>query len=160
MLYTDSIHPGRNRIYLMEFMHARYAHAIDLDSLRPVARYDVASGGAMGLTVDPERDRLFVSSLWGLEVFDLATDRLILRMRTGLGNRPIVVDRARNRLYLSSMVEGKIRILDRDTLEVIGQIPIGIGPRFPYLTGDGKRLLASSTRAHYWWDPDTLVPAK
>jgi hypothetical protein len=157
MLYTDSIDPGRNRIYLMEFMHARYAHAIDLDTLQPVARYDVASGGAMGLTVDPDRNRLFVSSLWGLEVFDLDTGRTILRMRTGLGNRPVVVDRARNRLYLSSMVEGKIRILDRDTLELVDQIPIGIGSRFPYLTRDGNRLLASSTRAHFWWDLDSLT---
>jgi hypothetical protein len=156
-LYNDSIHPGRNRIYMTEFMHGRYAYAVDLDSLQPVARYDVASGGAMGITVDAERDRLFVSSLWGLEVFDLATERLILRMRTGLGNRPIVVDRARNRLYLSSMVEGKIRILDRDTLEVIDQIPIGIGSRFAYLTRDGDRLLASSANAQYWWDADALA---
>jgi hypothetical protein len=33
----------------------------------------------MGIAVDAERDRLFVSSLWGLEVLDLKTDRLIAR---------------------------------------------------------------------------------
>lgn len=158
-LNTGSIHPGRNRVYLTEFHHGRYAYAIDLDTLKPVARYDVAGGAGLGISVDPERDRLFVSSLWGLEVYDLATDRLILRMRTGLGNRPVVVDRARNLLYVSSMVEGKIRILDRDTLELIGQIPIGIGSRFAYLTRDGSRLLASSMRDQYWWDPDTLAPS-
>jgi hypothetical protein len=157
-LNTGSIHPGRNRVYLTEFHHGRYAYAIDLDTLKPVARYDVASGAGLGISVDPERDRLFVSSLWGLEVYDLATDRLIRRMRTGLGNRPVVVDRARNRLYVSSMVEGKIRILDRDTLEPIGQIPIGIGSRYAYLTRAGDRLLASSMNAQYWWDPDSLAP--
>ena len=35
---------------------------------------------------------------------------------SGVGNRPVIVDAPRNRLYVSSMVEGKIRILDRDTL--------------------------------------------
>ena len=160
MLYTNSIHPGRNRIYMAEAMHARYAYAIDLTTLQPVARYDVGGGGAMGITVDPERDRLYVSSLWGLEVFDLANDRLIARMRTGLGNRSVIVDRRRNRLYLNSMVEGKIRVLDRDTLEVINQIPIGIGSRFAYLTSDGKTFLASSAAAHYYWDADTLAPPR
>lgn len=157
MLYTETIDPGRNLMYLTELMHARYAYAVDLDSVQPVARYDVASGGAMGLTVDPERNRLYVSSLWGLEVIDLAAGRVIERLRLGLGNRPVVIDRARNRLYLSSMVEGKLRVFDRDTLELLDQIPIGIGSRFAYLTKDGDRLLASSTKAQYWWDPDTLA---
>ncbi len=156
LVYTGSIHPGRNRAYVSEFMQGRYVHAVDLTTLRPVARYDVGGGGAMGIAVDAERDRLLVSSLWGLEVFDLATDRLMLRKRTGLGNRPVVVDAARNRLYLSPMVEGKIRILDRDTYAVLGQVAIGIGPRYPHLSRDGKHLFASSTRAHFYWDPDAL----
>lgn len=157
-LYTGSIHPVRNRIYLGEWMHGRYAYAIDLTTNRPVVRYDVASGAALGIAVDPERDRLYVSSLWGIEVFDLATDQLIVRKRTGLGNRPVVIDRERNRLYLSSMVEGKIRILDRDTLDVVGQIPIGIGSRFPLLSRDGRQLFASSTAAHYAWELESLAP--
>jgi len=160
MLHTASIHPGRNRIYLADFMQGRYAYAMDLTTLQVVARYDVGSGGAIGVAVDPDRDRLFVSSSWGLEVFDLATDELIARTRTGLGNRPVIVDTFRNRLYLSSMVEGKIRILDRDTLAVLGQIPIGIGSRFPHLSRDGKRFFASSTLAHYYWDADRLVSSR
>lgn len=159
-LYTNSIHPGRNRIYLGEWLQGRYAYAIDLDTLRVVARYDVGGGGSLGITVDAPRDRLFVSSVWGVEVFDLATDGLVTRLRAGLGTRPPVIDAARNRIYLGSMVDGKIRVLDRDTLEVIGQIPIGIGGRFAHLSLDGKRLFASSTRAHYYWDADTLVPRR
>ncbi len=157
---TGSIHPGRNRVYLTEFQSGRYAYAFDLETQKPVARYDVASGGALGISVDPERDRLFVSSLWGLEVYDLATDRLIRRIRTGLGNRPVVIDRARNRLYVSSMVEGKIRVFDRDTLELIGQIPIGMGSRYAYLTRAGDRLIASSMTAQFWWNPDDVAPTK
>jgi len=159
-LYTTSIHPRRNRLYVAEWMQGRYAYALDLTTRRVVRRYDVGGGGALGVTVDPERDRMFVSSLWGLEVFDLATDRLIARKRMGFGTRPPVVDAVRNRLYVSSMAEGKIRILDRDTLAVIGQIPIGIGSRFPHLSLDGKWFFASSAAAHYYWDADTLAAAR
>ena len=159
-LQTNSVHPGRDRIYLADWMQGRYAYALDLTTLRIAKRYEVGGGGAMGVAVDPERDRLFVSSMWGLEVFDLATDRLIARKRTGLGNRPVIVDGARNRLYLASMVEGKIRILDRDSLDVIGQIPIGFGCRYAHLSLDGRYLFASSASAYYYWDADSLVTRK
>jgi hypothetical protein len=156
-LDSRSVHPGRNRIYVTQDLQGRYTHAVDLTTLKVVARYDVGGGGAFGVAVDADRDRLFVSSLWGLEIFDLTTDRLITRKRIGLGNRPVIVDAARNRLYVSSEVEGKIRVLDRDTLAVIGQLPIGIGSRFAWLSRDGKHLFASSATAHYSFDPDTLV---
>lgn len=160
ILAPQGIHPGRNRLYVEEWMGGNTAHAIDLTTLRSVARYEFGSGAGLGISVDAERDRLFVSSLWGLEIFDLKTDTLIARKRLGLGNRPVVVDAPRNRLYVSSMVEGKVRILDRDTLETIGQIPIGQGSRYPHLTRDGKYLLASSVGAHYYWDAVTLVPTR
>lgn len=157
ILYTHSIHPGRNRIYLAEWFEGRYAYAIDLTSLQIVARYDVGGGGALGITVDPERDRLVVSSTWGIEVFDLTNDTLIARHRLGLGNRPAILDAARNRFYVASTVEGKIRILDRDTFATIGQIPIGLGTRFAHLSIDGQRLYASSAAAHFAWDANALV---
>jgi hypothetical protein len=157
---TRSVHPGRNRIFVTQWMQGRYAHAIDLTTLAVVGRYDAGGGGALGLAVDPERDRLIVSSLWGLEVFDLTTDRLIARKRMGLANRPVILDAARNRFYLSSTVEGKIRVLDRDTFEVLGQIPIGIGSRFSELSRDGRRFFASSVAAHYWWDAAALAPSR
>ena len=156
-LFTDSIDAARNRIYLAEWMQGRDAFALDLTTLQPVARYGVGAGGAMGIAVDAERNRLFVSSLWGLEVFDLETGRAVARLRTGLRNRPVIVDRARNQLYLASMVEGKIRVLDRDTFELLDQLPIGLGARYAYLTLDGDTLLASSTAAHYSWDADALA---
>ncbi|HLY37282.1 MAG TPA: hypothetical protein VKU61_04560 [Candidatus Binatia bacterium] len=155
---TACIHPRRNRLYVTEWMQGRYVYALDLTTLRVVARYDVGSGGALGVTVDPDRERLFVSSLWGVEVIDLETDRIVDRKRTGLGNRPAVLDARRNRIYVSSMVEGKIRIFDRDTLELIGQVPIGFGSRYPLLTTDGRYLVASSLTAHYYWNADSLVP--
>jgi hypothetical protein len=157
VLHTTSVHPGRNRLYLAEWMQGRYAYALDLTTLQVAARYDVGSGGALGIAVDPERDRLFVSSLYGIEVFDLTTDRLIARKRLGLGNRPVVVDSRRNRLYVSSTIEGKIRILDRDTFKTVGQIATGMGPRYAYLTNDGQYLFGSSVAAHYYWNADSLA---
>lgn len=156
ILYTHSIHPGRNRIYTAEWMRGRYAYAIDLESLRVVARYDVGGGGALGITVDPGRDRLLVSSVWGLDVFDLRNDALLTRRRLGFGNRSVVLDEQRNLLYVPSTVEGKIHILDRDSFDVVGQIPIGIGVRFPYLSLDGQQLFASSDAAHFVWETRTL----
>src|SRR6185436_9785198 len=98
----------------------------------------------------------FVVGLWGMDVIDLATEKLIARKRIGLGGRPVVIDPARNRLYVPSAVEGKIRILDRDTFRTIGQVAIGMGSRYPYLSLDGHRFFASSSFAHYFWDADTL----
>jgi hypothetical protein len=160
IVYTNSIHPGRNRMYVAEWIQGRYAYAIDLETLRVVQRYEVGGGGALGITVDPERDRLLVSSVWGLEVFDLATDALIARRRMGLGNRPVIVDRARNRLYSGSAVDGKIRIFDRDTLEPIAEIPVGLGTRFAYLSRDGTYLFATSATAHYYWEASALAPRR
>src|SRR5262249_7992961 len=131
--------------------------ALDLATLQIVARYDVGGGGALGIAVDPERDHLFVSSLYGIEVFDLTTDRLIARKRIGLGNRPVVVDAARNRLYVASTIEGKIRVLDRDTFATVGQIATGMGPRHLYLSKDGQYLFGSSVAAHYYWNADALA---
>ena len=157
VLHTTSIHPGRNRLYLAEWMQGRYAYALDLTTLQVVARYDVGGGGALGISVDPERDRLFVSSMWGIEVFDLATDGLIARKRLGLGNRPVIVDSRRNRLYVSSTIEGKIRVLDRDTFKTLAQIATGMGPRYAYLSKDGQYFFGSSVAAHYYWNADALM---
>jgi hypothetical protein len=156
VMLSASIHPGRNRLYLADWMHGRYAYALDLTTLELVGRYDVQDGGNLGLSVDAERDRLFVVGLWGMEVFDLATETLIARKRLGLGNRPVVIDPERNRLYVSSSVEGKIRVLDRDTFRTIGQVAIGLGTRYPYLSLDRQHFFASSSVAHYVWDPDAL----
>jgi len=68
-----------------------------------------------------------------------------------------VVEARNGREILTAVGPENIRILDRDTLAVVGQIPIGIGSRFPHLTRDGRTLFASSAAAHYAFDPDRLV---
>lgn len=154
---NGSIHARRNRLYVADWLMGRHVHGLDLSSLEFVERYDVEGGGALGVAVDEERDRLLVGSVWGLEVISLASGRVVVRLRMGLGTRPPIVDTHRNRLYVTSTSEGKIRVLDRDTFEVIRQVPIGMGPRFLYLTADGRQLLGGTSWAHYVFDPDALV---
>lgn len=66
MAAPHAVHPGRNRLYVEDWMGGNVAHAIDLTTLRAVARYEFGSGAGLGISVDADRDRLFVSSLWGL----------------------------------------------------------------------------------------------
>lgn len=160
LMPSTAVDPGRDRVYPVEWMQGRYAYAVDTSTLRPVARYAVQSGGGLAATVDPERGRLVVTGIWGMEVFDLASGALIARRRLGFFNHSATLDAARNRLYLPSAVEGKIRVLDRDTFAVIGQVPIGMGPRYLHLSADGTRLFGSSSSAHYYWDADALPPAR
>jgi hypothetical protein len=160
LMPSSAIDPRRDRIFPVEAIQGRYAYAVDTGTLRPVARYDVEGGGGVGAAVDSERGRLFVASFWGMEVFDIASGKLIARKRLSLHSRPVTVDPVRNRLYVSSEIEGKIRILDRDTLAVIGQIPIGMGSRYVHLSADGTRLFASSYAGQYYWDADTLSPRR
>jgi len=100
------------------------------------------------------RDRLLVASIWGLEVFDLKTGRVITRKRLGLVSRPPVIDEARGVLYISSTVDGKLRVLDLDDYSLVEQIPIGMGIRHPYLSNDGRRLFASSNGGQFYWPLD------
>jgi hypothetical protein len=157
-LFTHAIDPARDRLWLVEWMQGRRVHAIDLDTRRVVEHYDVGGGGGLGVMVDVERDRLWVSSMWGIDVFDLATGARVHRQRIGTGNRSAVLDAPRRRVYVPSTVEGKIRIFDRDSFAVVGAIPVGIGTRSPYLAADGKHLFGSSVGAHYAWDADALSP--
>ena len=133
-------------------MQGRYAYGVDLTSLEPSIRFRVYSGSILGGAVDIDRNRLILSSLWGLEVFDLDTGELVLRKRIGFTNRPAVIDPWRDRIYISSAIDGKIRVFDRDTFELVDQIAVGMGPRYVHLSLDGRRLYASSATAHYVWD--------
>jgi len=141
----------RDRLYVADWLHGRWINAIDLDTLELTGRLGAHSGGSLGTTADVVRDRLLVASIWGLEVFDLATGRVIARKRLGLMARPPVIDEPRGVLYVSSTVDGKLRVLDLDDYSLLAQIPIGMGVRHPYLSADGQRLFASSNGGQFVW---------
>ena len=72
-----------------EWMRRRRNPRVDLDDAATRSHATTSgAAAALGVGVDPERDRLFVSSLWGLEIFDLKTDALVARKRHGARQSP------------------------------------------------------------------------
>ena len=60
---------------------------LDLDALAIRRTFDTRDTGSFGLAVDEQRDRLFASGLWGVNVIDLRDGRTLARLRTGPGPR-------------------------------------------------------------------------
>ena len=152
----QSMHRARDRLYVAEWLNGRYAHELDLGSLEVTRSFAHRDGGANGIAVDEELDRLYTVGLWGMEVFDLATGALIARKRLGFLGRSPAIDRVNDLVYVPSTAEGKIRVFDRHSLELLGAIAIGHGPRIPYLSPSRGRLYASTSRAHYYWSTAEL----
>ena len=127
------------------------------------AHYDVYRCGGCGLGVTvplptpEELDRIYVTGLWGMEVFDLESKALLARKRLGFFSRVPVLDPEHDLLYVPSTVEGRIRVFDRPSLELLGTIPIGYGTRHPHWSPATKRFFASSQRAYHYWDAGELA---
>jgi hypothetical protein len=107
--------------------------------------------------VDEDLDRLWVVGVWGMEIFDLETGRLLRRRRLGLLSRSPAIDREHDIVYVASTTEGKIRLFDRRTLELLGVLPVGHGPRIPHFSEAQRRLFSSSSAAHFFWDGAALA---
>ena len=107
--------------------------------------------------IDTERDRLYASGFWGVEVIDLETGRTLFRERLGMISRKATIDEAHGLIYVPTTGEGKLHVFDRDTFERLGQIPIGYGPRYPHVTRAGAWLLATNAWAHYAFDASEIA---
>lgn len=152
-----SIDRSRDALYVSEWFQGRSVFEVDLATLTVRRTFSHRNGGAHGVTVDEEMDRLYAVGLWGMEVFDLRTGALIARKRLGMLGRAPAIDSARGLLYVPTTVEGKIRVFDRRSLEPRGAIPIGYGPRLPYFSATQDRLFSSSSLAHYSWSGAELA---
>jgi hypothetical protein len=152
-MVNGSIHSARNSLYTVSIDAP--IQEVDLTSLDVKSFLDHAGGTE--LTADEEKDRLYVATFWGLLVYDLNTGQLILRKRLGMIVRQPLIDSRRDLLYVPTFGEGKIRVLDRSSLESLGTIPIGLGTRYPYLSSDGSRFFATSDKAHFYWDASELA---
>lgn len=157
LLSRYSIHDARDTLYLVEWLGGRWVQELGLASLEVQRKFLHNNGGAIGLAVDEELERIYVTGLWGMEVFDLRSGALIARRRLGFFSRVPVLDAEHDLLYVPSTVEGKIRVFDRHDLEPLGAIAIGYGTRHPYLSFDSQRFFASSRAAYYWWDAAELA---
>jgi hypothetical protein len=146
----------RRSFYAGHWLTGSTVYEIGLDDDALVSILQPRCGAVSGITVDEELGRLFVSSMWGLDVFDVNTGRPVQRIRTGFGARTAVVDPSAGLVYVATTIEGRIHVLDRTTLARRGVIAIGYGPRNSLVTQTSPSLLATSSQALFAWSSEEL----
>ena len=150
-------HHRRDSFYVGHWLTGSTAYEIDLGQLTLRRTFEPRSGCIAELAVDEEYDRLYATSLWGLDVIDLKTGRVARRIRTGLGARTPAIDRQNGLVYVSTTIEGRLRAFDRTTLEPVGSLPIGYGIRRVLVSAATGRLFATNEVAYYWWHAGALA---
>ena len=81
------------------------------------------------------------------------------RHRLGFCNRVPLIDTQHDVVYVPSTASGKLQAFDRRTGERLGNVPIGLGVRHPYLTHDRRHLIASSQRGYRYWESGHVAKA-
>ena len=150
-------HHGRDSFYVGHWLTGSTVYEIDLGRLALRRRFEPRHGCIAELAVDEEYDRLYATSLWGVDVIDLKTSRVVRRIRTGTGARTPAIDRQNGLVYVSTTLEGRLRAFDRASLEPVGTLPMGWGTRRPFVSAATGRLFASSELAYYWWNAAALA---
>ena len=151
-----SYYAGRDSLFITEWLGGTHAYEVDLETGTRRTLYAHRDGGALGITVDEKMGRLYVVGVWGMEVFDIDSGKIVARKRLGLLSRSPTIDGSRGLVYVASTVEGKIRVFDQRTLELRGTIAIGHGPRIPHYSSIADKLLSGSSFAYYAWDGGAL----
>jgi hypothetical protein len=150
--HHDGLSKKQNSGYFSEWVNGRFVHEIDLKSLIAKRRFRINGGGSLGATVDEAENRLWVSHIWGVSVFDLTTGLLVTKHRGGFVNRPVVIDPINNLVFMASTVQGRIYAFDRKTAQPLTTIPLGIGSRYLLVSPETKRLFAASHSGSYAFD--------
>jgi len=156
-LGPDALYGKRDSLFVAEWLFGRRIIELSRSTADVMAMYPHNNGGSLGVTIDEENDRMFVVGMWGISAWDLREGRVVWRHRLGLMSRFPLIDEARGLIYVPSTVAGRIQVFDRTTLAALGNIPIGFGVRLAYLSPDGERLYASSSRAAYWWPAEEVA---
>ena len=154
---AESLHGRRRTLYLSEWVGGSRIFEMDLDSGELLRTFETLDAGSFGLSVDEELDRLFATGIWGLNVFDLESGRIIHRQRLGPGGRTAIVDTHHDLVFVPTTFGGHVWVLDRSTLRNLGRLTTGIGGRSAYLTRDGRSFFASDQGKTYRWDADALA---
>jgi hypothetical protein len=150
-------HRGRDSFFVGQWLTGSMIYEIDLDRLKLRRRFEPRSGCIADLAVDETYDRLFATSVWGLDVIDLKTGRVERRIRTGTGARTPVIDARNGLIYVGTTIEGRMRAFDRETLRLVGVLAIGSGARRGLFSATSGRLLATNDEAYYSWDAAALA---
>jgi hypothetical protein len=150
-------HHGRDSFYVGHWLTGSRVYEVDLGRLTLRRSFEPRSGCIAELAVDEEYDRLFATSLWGVDVIDLRTGRVSRRIRTGTGARTPAIDRRNGLVYVSTTIEGRLRAFDRASLEPVGTLAMGWGTRRPFVSAAAGRLFATNEVAYYWWNAAALA---
>jgi hypothetical protein len=147
----------RDSVFVGEFINASVVRELDRVTLEQRRAIDTDNGSVVAATVDDPLGRLWVTGLWGVEVFDLASGERIAARRLGFASRTPLVDERRGLVYVPATTSGKIYVLDRDDARLLGAIAIGFGPRNAFLADEGRWFLASSEHGLWYWDASELA---
>lgn len=150
-------HRARDTFYVGHWLTGSTVYEFELGRRAVRRRFEPRSGCIADLAVDEEYDRVYATSLWGVDVINLKNGRVERRIRTGTGARTPVIDSANGVVYVATTVEGKLRAFDRATLQPLGVIAIGMGARRGHFLAGAGRLLATNNQAHYFWDAAALA---
>jgi hypothetical protein len=154
---APTAHRGRDSFFVGHWLTGSTVYEIDLGRLALRRQFEPRNGCIAELAVDEQYDRLFATSLWGVDVIDLRTGRVARRIRTGTGARTPAIDRQNGLVYVSTTIEGRLRAFDRETLEPVGVVAIGYGTRRALVSAARGLLFASNESAYYWWSAATLA---
>ena len=147
----------RKSLFFAEWIAGDRIFEVDRETLRTRSTLVVNSGGTHSLTIDDEFGRVIATGLWGIEVIDLQTGRVVSRWRTHLGPRLPVIDAKHGLVYITATFGPDIWVFDRKSMRPLGRVPVGVGARNALLSSDGRAYFAGNAQAHFVWDADTLA---
>jgi hypothetical protein len=153
---NGSFHDGRDSLFFVQWLSGSKIFEIDRSTLELVKEYDPHHGGSHGIAVDDELNRIWVAGIWGIDVLEVGTGKLLSRARLGLGCRLPVIDRLNDIVYVPNST-GRLWALDRRNFAVLGSLLIGGGSRNPYVSSDGGTLFASALHGYLYWSTAELA---
>jgi hypothetical protein len=150
-------HVARDTFYLGHWLTGSTIYEVDLGRLTVRRRFEPRNGCIADLAIDERYDRLFATSVWGVDVINLRTGRVERRIRTGAGARTPAIDTRNGLVYVPTTIEGKLRVFDRASLRPVGVVAVGAGSRRAYFQASAGRLFATNDKNYYWWDAAALA---
>jgi len=148
--------PGRDELYVSD-LAGETISVVDLDAGEEVAVL-TASTSPAGLTVAADGSRVFaaVSNGDAVAVIDTASREIVAEVNVAEGDlldddgvpllnsnvNAVWLDDAGGRLYAARGTDNAVSVLDADTLELLGAVPVAMYPFDLELTPDGRLVVA------------------
>jgi hypothetical protein len=146
---VDGRYFKRKSLFAGEFIGGHRTIEFSSENFEIINYYPSPDGGVLGITVDNDLDRAIISGFWGFSVVDLISKQVIKKIKTGFLPRAAVIDEKNNLIFVASTFDGKIRVFNRNSYELIKTIPVGYGVRYLLVEKTGKNLLYGNNQAHF-----------